>query len=250
MDQYTGAVTGSRCVRKTVLLPATSSCVGLVMRDALVLLCRNRKFALLSGTEARRDSKSCPPGHNNLFSERLQKEPGDFSISDFMSKAATWLLVSAVLSLALGLVFLYLFKWHSRIMTRITIQIQVLLPAVMGIAAIASGQVGGGLILILLALLAALVFYMWYVPCLLQVTAVGSACGHPGITAAESRSSHFPTTTHTWQAVSVWACCLKCSASLSQVLDATCHAIIQVSGAPISATVTVYQHGHVAGEGR
>ncbi|DBA76839.1 TPA: hypothetical protein ACH3X2_008854 [Trebouxia sp. C0005] len=121
---------------------------------------RNRKFALLSGTEVRSDPSSCPVGHN-LFSAQLQEQPGDFSISEFMSKAATWLLVSAVLSLALGLMFLYVFKWHSRIMTRITIQIQVLLPAIMGIAAICAGQVGGGLILILLALLAALVFWMW-----------------------------------------------------------------------------------------
>ena len=124
------------------------------------LSCRNRKFALLSGTEVRSDPGSCPVGHN-LFSAQLQEQPGDFSISEFMSKAATWLLVSAVLSLALGLMFLYVFKWHSRIMTRITIQIQVLLPAIMGIAAICAGQVGGGVVLILLALLAALVFWMW-----------------------------------------------------------------------------------------
>ena len=78
-----------------------------------------------------------------------------------MSKAAMWLLVSAVLSLALGLVFLWVFKWHSKIMTRITIQIQVLIPAIMGISAIAAGQVGGGIILILMSLLAALVFWMW-----------------------------------------------------------------------------------------
>ncbi len=96
-----------------------------------------------------------------MFSAQLQEQPGDFSISEFMSKAARWLLVSAVLSLALGLMFLYVFKWHSRIMTRITIQIQVLLPAIMGISAICAGQVGGGVILILLALLAALVFWMW-----------------------------------------------------------------------------------------
>ena len=108
----------------------------------------------------RSDPTSCPVGLN-LFSAQLQEKPGDFSISEFMSKAATWLLISAVLSLALGLVFLYVFKWHSKIMTRITIQIQVLIPAVMGIAAIAAGQVGGGIILILLALLAALVFWMW-----------------------------------------------------------------------------------------
>jgi len=124
------------------------------------LSCRNRKFALLSGTEVRSDPGSCPVGHN-LFSAQLQEQPGDFSISEFMSKAARWLLVSAVLSLALGLMFLYVFKWHSRIMTRITIQIQVLLPAIMGISAICAGQVGGGVILILLALLAALVFWMW-----------------------------------------------------------------------------------------
>ena len=124
------------------------------------MLRRNRKFAVLSGEDVRKDPNSCPVGHN-LFSAQLQEEPGDFSISEFMSKAATWLLVSAVLSLALGLLFLYVFKWHSRVMTRITIQIQVLIPAVMGIAAIASGQVGGGIILLLLALLAAVVFYMW-----------------------------------------------------------------------------------------
>ncbi|KAL3151941.1 hypothetical protein ABBQ32_001067 [Trebouxia sp. C0010 RCD-2024] len=121
---------------------------------------RNHKFALLSATEVRSDPNSCPAGPN-LFSAKLQEQPGDFSVSDFMSKAATWLLVSAVLSLALGLVFLWVFKWHSKVMTRITIQIQVLIPAIMGIAAIAAGQVGGGIILILLSLLAALVFWMW-----------------------------------------------------------------------------------------
>ena len=78
-----------------------------------------------------------------------------------MSKAAVWLLVSAVVTLALGLVFLWVFKWHSKIMTRITIQIQVLLPAIMGISAIVAGQVGGGIILILMSLLAALVFWLW-----------------------------------------------------------------------------------------
>lgn len=126
-----------------------------------VICCRNRKFATLSSTDVRSDPNSCPLGKDNLFLAKLQEEPGDFSISEFMSKAATWLLISAVLSLALGLLFLYVFKWHSRIMTRITIQIQVLLPAVMGISALAAGQVGGGIILLLLSLLAALVFYLW-----------------------------------------------------------------------------------------
>ena len=123
--------------------------------------CRNHKFALLSADEVRNDPKSCPAAGPNLFSAKLQEQPGDFSVSDFMSKAAIWLLVSAVLSLALGLVFLWVFKWHSKIMTRITIQIQVLLPAIMGVSAIIAGQVGGGIILILMSLLAALVFYLW-----------------------------------------------------------------------------------------
>ena len=78
-----------------------------------------------------------------------------------MGKAATWLAISALVSLAMGVLFLYVFKWHSRTMTRITIQVQVLLPAVMGISAIAAGQVGGGIILLLLSLLAAVVFYLW-----------------------------------------------------------------------------------------
>ena len=138
-------------------------------------MCRNRKFALLSGTEVRSDPSSCPVGHN-LFSAQLQQEPGDFSISEFMSKAATWLLVSAVLSLSLGFVFLYVFKWHSKIMTRLTIQIEVLIPAIMGIAAICAGQVGGGAIMILMALLAAVVFWMWYVCRLLAHHAETYAC--------------------------------------------------------------------------
>lgn len=78
-----------------------------------------------------------------------------------MSKAAAWLAISALVSLVMGVLFLYLFKWHSRIMTRITIQVQVLLPAVMGVSAIAAGQVGGGMILLLMSLLAAVVFYLW-----------------------------------------------------------------------------------------
>ena len=132
----------------------------LCLLNFLSQCCRNNKFALLSADEVRSDPNSCPAGPN-IFSAQLQEQPGDFSVSDFMSKAAIWLLVSAVLSLALGLVFLWVFKWHSKIMTRITIQIQVLLPAIMGISAIVAGQVGGGIILILMSLLAALVFWLW-----------------------------------------------------------------------------------------
>ena len=128
--------------------------------SSLPAICRNRSFALLSSQEGLNNPDNCPVGQN-LFTY-AQKEPAqDFSVSDFMSKAALWLAISAVVSLAMGVLFLYVFKWHSRIMTRITIQVQVLLPAIMGISAIAAGQVGGGIILLLMSLLAAVVFYLW-----------------------------------------------------------------------------------------
>lgn len=149
-----------------VLLPLTYSKLitwssgRIVVTVAYLLCCRNRSFALLSSQEGLNNPDNCPVGQN-LFTY-AQKEPAqDFSVSDFMSKAALWLAISAVVSLAMGVLFLYVFKWHSRIMTRITIQVQVLLPAVMGISAIAAGQVGGGIILLLMSLLAAVVFYLW-----------------------------------------------------------------------------------------
>ena len=129
--------------------------------DALPhMTCRNRSFALLTSQQGLNNPDHCPVG-KKLFNVAQQEPAQDFSISEFMSKAAAWLAISALVSLVMGVLFLYLFKWHSRIMTRITIQVQVLLPAVMGVSAIAAGQVGGGMILLLMSLLAAVVFYLW-----------------------------------------------------------------------------------------
>ena len=124
------------------------------------MMCRNRSFALLTSQQGLNNPDHCPVGQK-LFNTAQQEPAQDFSISEFMSKAAAWLAISALVSLVMGVLFLYLFKWHSRIMTRITIQVQVLLPAAMGVSAIAAGQVGGGIILLLMSLLAAVVFYLW-----------------------------------------------------------------------------------------
>jgi hypothetical protein len=51
-----------------------------------------------------------------------------------------------------------------RLQVRITIQIQIIIPLAMGIAALIAGQFVSGIILIALAGVAALAFYFWYPP--------------------------------------------------------------------------------------
>jgi hypothetical protein len=119
---------------------------------------RNRAYFELTAHDVVHDPSACPWEGRNLLEAA---DPADFSISDFMKHAALWLVVSAGVSLMLGLVFLWLFQKHSYTMTRATIQVQVLLPAAMGIAAMVAGQVGTGIVMVLMSLLAAVVFYMW-----------------------------------------------------------------------------------------
>lgn len=51
---------------------------------------------------------------------------------------------------------------------RVTIQVQIVLPIVMGIMSLVYGQIVGGLILLGLAAIAALAFYLWSATLCLQ----------------------------------------------------------------------------------
>eukprot|EP00891_Asterochloris_glomerata_P002800 jgi/Astpho2/2800/e_gw1.00050.66.1_t len=110
---------------------------------------------------ALRQPDLCPIERNNTLLTEQRAATQDFSISDFMKHAAVWLLVSAAFSLVLGLVFLWLFKWQAQTMTRLTIQLQIILPAAAGVSALIAGQIGAGVMMILMSLLAAAVFWLW-----------------------------------------------------------------------------------------
>ena len=133
----------------------------LVLTSAPCMRCRNRSFANLTSSQALRDPYLCPIERNNTLLTEQRAATQDFSISDFMKHAAIWLLVSAAFSLVLGLVFLWLFKWQAQTMTRLTIQLQIILPAAAGVSALLAGQIGAGVMMILMSLLAAAVFWLW-----------------------------------------------------------------------------------------
>lgn len=133
----------------------------LVLKAAPCIRCRNRSFASLTSSQALRQPDLCPIERNNTLLTEQRAANQDFSISDFMKHAAVWLLVSAAFSLVLGLVFLWLFKWQAQTMTRLTIQLQIILPAAAGVSALIAGQIGAGVMMILMSLLAAAVFWLW-----------------------------------------------------------------------------------------
>ena len=46
----------------------------------------------------------------------------------------------------------------------IPLHVQIAVPLAFGVAALIAGQLGGGLMMLAMAALAALMFYYWYVP--------------------------------------------------------------------------------------
>jgi hypothetical protein len=104
---------------------------------------------------------NCPLDGSNLL-QKHHAEPGSgFNISDFMQHAGTWLILSAVGSLGVGALYLQMFKYAPGAMTRATIAMQIALPLAMGTAGLAAGQWGAGAMGLVLASLAAFVFYLW-----------------------------------------------------------------------------------------
>ena len=143
---------------------AEDQAAGLIVpTSAPCMHCRNRSFASLTSSQALHTPGLCPVERNNTLLTEQRAATQDFSISDFMKHAAVWLLVSAAVSLVLGLVFLWLFKWQAQTMTRLTIQLQIILPAAAGVSALFAGQIGAGIMMILMSLLAAAVFWLWWV---------------------------------------------------------------------------------------
>lgn len=107
------------------------------------------------------DPRHCPLDRSNLL-QKHHDEPGTgFNISDFMQHAGTWLIISAVGSLGVGIAYLQLFKYAPGAMTRATIATQIAMPLAMGTAGLAAGQWGAGAMGLVLAGLAAFVFFLW-----------------------------------------------------------------------------------------
>ncbi|CAL5222858.1 g5284 [Coccomyxa viridis] len=120
---------------------------------------RNHRFSDAFQRDFLADPANCPlHGLNSLQDE---PEPGQLDLPAFFKQASLWLVVSAVASVLLGIVFLQLFKHQPHLMTKATIASQIAVPLAFGGAALIAGQLGGGLMMLAMAGLAALMFYYW-----------------------------------------------------------------------------------------
>lgn len=84
-----------------------------------------------------------------------------FDAQDFLSHAASWLLISMALSLAIAAAFLYLVRRHAYSLSRATIGFQLAIPLAAAIGLLATGHLGQSLLLAALAALTYFVFYIW-----------------------------------------------------------------------------------------
>ncbi|CAL8471654.1 g11196 [Coccomyxa elongata] len=120
---------------------------------------RNREFPKAFQQDYMADPRNCPVhGTRQLLQDA---EPEIIDLPTFFRQAALWLAISAAVSLLLGIVFLMIFKYQPYAATQATIIAQVAAPAALGFATLFAGQVGGGLMLLGLAALGALAFYLW-----------------------------------------------------------------------------------------
>lgn len=74
---------------------------------------------------------------------------------------ANTLVASLFFSVALGLAFLALLRHNALACVKAACAVQVVIPAIVGVAALASGAVAGGVVLLVCAALAGLAFYLW-----------------------------------------------------------------------------------------
>ncbi|KAK9918484.1 hypothetical protein WJX75_004393 [Coccomyxa subellipsoidea] len=120
---------------------------------------RNREFSKAFEQDYMADPRNCPLHGNRQLLE--DAEPEIIDLPMFFRQAALWLAISAAVSVLLGIVFLMIFKYQPHAATKATIVAQVAAPAAMGFATLFAGQVGGGIMLLGLAALGALAFYLW-----------------------------------------------------------------------------------------
>ncbi|GAB4819018.1 hypothetical protein N2152v2_006064 [Parachlorella kessleri] len=121
---------------------------------------RNPKFTL--DGKYLENPAHCPyPKERKLLEDLDGSEDPKFDLAAFWRSAGTWLLVSVLGSLLVGIAFLQLFKRHSGAMTRATIYTQVAVPLAVGLSLLFAGQAVPGMVMFGMAGLAAFVFWLW-----------------------------------------------------------------------------------------
>ncbi|KAK9787237.1 hypothetical protein WJX73_001621 [Symbiochloris irregularis] len=120
----------------------------------------NHDFAASWNNDHMSDPASCPK-HRSLLETVSHQDKGNGNVGDFVRAAIFIVSVTLLAPLVGGLGFTYAFKRHAHFMVNLTVQIQVALPAVFGIAMLLMGHLQFGIIFLVLAGISAFTFYLW-----------------------------------------------------------------------------------------
>lgn len=119
---------------------------------------RSPEFASSLNSDVMGDPSTCPAHRGRSL---LQREEDHQSLGEMIRSFAFVMLATTVAPLVVGVAFVWTFKHHAVAMVKLTVRIQVAIPLMVGIVLLVSGQIVPGAVLLGMAALSALAFYLW-----------------------------------------------------------------------------------------